>query len=636
MNSKQNKKNFKKRRKLNPKFIFSVKVILIIILILGLYYKEQSFSNTISLLAVSENSKGNITSGSIIDLKLRIKAGSGKTYVSLNSIEEVDTQISIINSQKIACELFDLDCQDYDFYYEFEGPALVLKGPSASSAIAIITAKSIRKEKIDKSTVITGSLNSGGLIGDVGGVKEKIKVAKQEGFKKVIIPLFSEYSENNSGIEVVKVLDIVEAYNEFNGDKYKLNTFKIDKSDYEILMKKLADFMCDRANELENRINKSLIEKNSSTENFFIQAKKSQNSSKISYDNQNFYSAGSFCFNANINYRNIIEIQNNFTLEQIENQIEILKKNLDFKYNQINSPQYKQNIKTINDFYSYLIINDRLDEARKIIEDSEKIKYKQDFTINVINNINDTNNNTFNITNENIINNINKSYENLNYTNKNLTSSKLDNIKSQKRSAYAYADERFYTEILWEEFISNSGTKIKFNEQKIDDACFKINKQIQIKTQLLTFYGVNYLNKEIQEQLEYKNPFKNKYLCIYKGLQLNGKINTILNSAGIENNQSKEYAQKIVNFTQNRISLNSNGDFPLIPFIYSEYANDLIKEENLASSMLYSNFALSYLDLNLLLEKDNIQKSYFNVVVNKIFNNYLFLVCMLILIGFIS
>ena len=63
-----------------------------------------------------------------------------KNYIETNSMQQIDTQVSITNSQKIACETFQLNCNYYDFYYNFKGISSVLKGPSASSAIAIITA----------------------------------------------------------------------------------------------------------------------------------------------------------------------------------------------------------------------------------------------------------------------------------------------------------------------------------------------------------------------------------------------------------------------------------------------------------------------------------------------------------------
>ena len=185
---KDNNSSKKIKENLNQKKLIKnlTKIALIIFILLGISYTNtiESYSNSISLLAVSEDQDGNLVGGSLIKLNLKLTPGTGQTYINLQTIEEIDTQISIINSQKIACNLFNLDCQKYDFYYDFEGSALVLKGPSASSAIAILTAKTINKIKINNKAVITGALNSGGLVGTVGGIETKVKIAQENGFEK--------------------------------------------------------------------------------------------------------------------------------------------------------------------------------------------------------------------------------------------------------------------------------------------------------------------------------------------------------------------------------------------------------------------------------------------------------------------
>jgi predicted S18 family serine protease len=141
--------------------ILIIKILIIAFIVFGFYFTQKSYDNTISLLAVTEDSNGAPTGGSIVELSLQVKPGTGQIYTNLNTIEEIDTQISIINSQKIACSLFSLDCENYDFFYNFKGSALVLKGPSASSAIAILATKTVKREPISEKIVITGSLNSG-------------------------------------------------------------------------------------------------------------------------------------------------------------------------------------------------------------------------------------------------------------------------------------------------------------------------------------------------------------------------------------------------------------------------------------------------------------------------------------------
>jgi len=619
----------------------TIKICLIIFILYGLYYANisESFSNSISLLAVSEDQKGNLIGGSIIELNLKIIPGTGETFINLNTIEEIDTQISIINSQKIACDLFELDCENYDFYYDFEGSALVLKGPSASSAIAILTAKTINRISLNKNTVITGALNSGGLVGTVGGIETKIKVAEDNKFKKVLIPINSEYDilNNQTKIKVIKVMDIIDAHNEFNGPTYTLKTHQINSTNYKTLMKTLGEEMCERVDELNLKINFSNIKENSTEEIYLKAAEKSFNSSQIAHSIGNFYSMGSFCYNSNINNRILLEIQNNLTEKQRDEKLQEMKKEIDLKYVILNSKEYKKNITTINDLYVYLLLEDRLEEAKEFIKEAQKIKENPIKTI--ISKLPKFPENNSNITSNQTNNSTNTTTVDISQTTKVSKGLESDNFLKnnfQKDLLYSYAIERYYTVTLWETFINHNGAKIKFSDNTMNEACHKINKEIVMKSELMKNYGLRFFDKDIEEQSIFNNPLTNKFLCVYKGLELSARINTILTSIGIEENKTEEHTKNLMDFTTTRISLNSNGEFPLIPYIYYEYSGDLFNQQDYQSSLLYSNYALTYADLNLYLEKENTIKPKTKNTFKEVFQNVWFIGGLLVILGFLG
>ncbi len=633
MTNKHNRLNINLKRTNSTKYkpkslkpILAFKIFLVMILLFGLYYFNTSFTNSIDLLAVSENNNGDLTTGSLVKLTLTTKPGSGQTYVNLNTIEEVDTQVSIINSQKIACELFQLNCNKFDFFYDFEGSALVLKGPSASSAIGILTASTVKKQKLKDKIAITGSLSSGGIIGNVGGVDKKVELAKEKGFKKVIIPIFSDYNITQEDIEVIKTIDLIDAYNEFNIFKYELETKEVDTTRYQILMKDLANQICDKSKEMKEEINFSEISNTSYLNPFKNQAEKSFNSSLQANSNENYYSVGSFCFNSNINYRIILESQKNMSLDEINSNLDDLKKELDLKYVITSSDEYLQNIQTINDLYVYLLMADRLSEARDLIK--QAIDEKSPEQINNIINITSKTNNTINIS--------------INDTNKNFTEiilgdvideSKLEQIKITKQNLYAYASERYFTVNLWEEMIKNDGPKIKLTQKSVEEACIKISREISLKGQLMKSYNLNFLDEEINKINKLSQNPKDKYLCIYQGLELNGKLNTVLNSVSIKNEEQNEFAKKINEFSKSRLGVNSNNNFPLIPYIYSEYSSDLLNQKDYSSSLLYSNYAISYADLNLYFEKETQAIPFINQIIEQLFNNPIFIGAILLVIA---
>ncbi len=581
----------------------TMKVLLIAFILYGLFITHFSNSNTISLLAVSENADGIPQTGSLVELTLKTVPGSGQIYINMNTLEEIDTQISIVNSQKIACDLFELNCERYDFYYDFRGSALVLKGPSASSAVAVLTAKTLKRENIDKGTVITGSLNSGGIIGTVGGIEEKVKLAEREGFNKVIIPLFSNYEPSNeTKIEVVKAMDIIDAYNHFGRKNYELREYPINNEEYQIQMRELAENLCSRAEYLREKILNVDDLNQTRYENFLRNGDRSYNSSILARENSNYYSAGSFCYNANINYRIIHEMQKNLTEEERGIEVREFEKKVNLRYVELNSELYRENIKTINDFYAYLIIVDRINEAQKHLDDAKRIS-RQNIFEEIASNITNQSESTQNV---------------------------------EKDIHYSYAVERLHTVELWENLIKNTGELIFFDSDTIKNACLRINRQINMKTELLNTYSANIFREEIEKQNQFKNPLSNQYQCIYGGLKLDSRINTILNSIGITNNQSEEYAERLLEFTQSRLSLNSKGHFPLIPYIYAEYAEDLLSQGDISSSMLYSNYALSYSDLNLYLQKEEQVHSILNQVIKESFQNVWFVGALITIAVFLN
>ena len=295
------------------------------------------------------------------------------------------------------------------------------------------------------------------------------------------------------------------------------------------------------------------------------------------------------------------------------------------------SEEYKQNLQTTNDFYVYLLMIDRIEESKEYLKEAEKLKIEtnisssnDDIKITII----DAN---ITISNENISKEKNIKQN----KNDNLIANQSEIINSQKMIYYSYANERYYTVLVWENFITHSGTKIKFSDDKISESCHKINREIQVKSELLKNYQINFLNEEISKQNEFENPFSNKYHCLYSGIELNGKINTVLNSFGIDNENQKNYTLTLLEFANNRVSLNSRGNFPLIPYMYSEYAKDLYSQEDLGSAMLYSNYALSYNDLNLYLDEEQKSISYVNEATKKLFSNPFFVFLILLLIAII-
>ena len=268
----------------------------------------DEFENEIKLLAVTQNDKGEIFKGSMINLDLKKVKGNGEIYFQANSFIEIDTQISIREAHKTTCQILELECEKYDFFYSFENNLNLIKGPSAGTSISYLLYKTINNEKTQKDISLTGAVYSGGIVGQVGGVEEKIELSQANNIKKIFIPKNSIYNKSkNYSIEIVEILDIEEFKNTFSSENYSKKFENISTEIYVEDMKSLAQNLCYNEKNLFEKINKNNLTNNSKSfiENYIEEKNQTNN-----LTNNDYYSIGSFCFSNNLNLRKIYEEQN--------------------------------------------------------------------------------------------------------------------------------------------------------------------------------------------------------------------------------------------------------------------------------------------------------------------------------------
>ena len=321
-----------------------LKFFYIIILIIALFSVLSSMASAqekhISLLAVSD--EGGNYSGSVVDLYLDIEPGSGNVFIDMEPLSKIDTQMSIKFAKNIACKIANIDCSKYDFFYKIKSSSVIVGGPSAGAAITLITLATLENKEIDPGVTITGTINSGQIIGPVSGVKEKIDAAKEKGLKKVLISssiskLF--YKENNTmknisisnysrekNIEIIPVTFIEEAFAILTNTKYeeKNTELKVNEK-YLSSMKDISERLCNRSLALE----KNAKEKNISISNESEKLLENENNAT---KNKKYYSAASYCFNYNVETSEKIYLSENTSKKQFKNdKIKLTNEINDFK-----------------------------------------------------------------------------------------------------------------------------------------------------------------------------------------------------------------------------------------------------------------------------------------------------------------
>jgi|TARA_B100001964_G_C14242398_1_gene605689 uncharacterized protein len=517
------------------------------------------------LLAVTETDYG--YNGGIADLYLEIKPGSGRVFLETFPLTKVDTQISTRFAKEIACDFADIDCGKFDFFYTITAESSIIAGPSAGAAISILTFSLIKNVDFDEDVAMTGTINSGGLIGPVGGLKAKIEAANKTGLRKVLIPIGESFegtvnesfAKNETinesfylgvltdkyGIEIKEVATLDEAIFEFTGKSFREKKANLTISqDYKDTMKMLAIQLCSRSTRLKNEIlnftfkDDRIKQVRENAINFSIKGKEA-------FGENTYYSAASYCFGANVEFNYLSFLQLNLTEEEIIEKVNELRLEIENFDRTIEDEE----IMTITDLESYMVVKERLLDA-----------------YDLLNLINET------------IDNKNMSLRNL-----------------------AYAMERINSARLWSQFFQNTGKEFDFNDEIIKNACMTKLSEVEERLQYVQLYLPQNLASTRKELgYAYKDLEESNYeLCLFKASKAKANVDAILSVFGVrKNNVGNIINKKLDVVERNLVEETEKGVFPILGYSYFEYANSL-KDSDPFSALLYSEYALELSNLDI-------------------------------------
>ena len=518
------------------------KILLLFLLLVPLAYAGEG---SMKLLAVTE--QGDEMQGSVADLYLKIVPGSGRVFLETYPISKVDTQISTRFAKEIACSFLEKDCSKYDFFYTIRANTYIIGGPSGSSAMSALTVFVLEDKNYDESVAITGTINSGGFVGPVGGIKQKIEAAAKQNMSKVLIPTATRKVMNDTsnetfdlidygnelGIEVKEIADLNEVIYEFSGIKYEESTNITVDDSYKNTMKLLAETLCGKSIEMQkeivvdNQIGLRIIDENLTRLEYANNLTEKGLKNK---DKKNYYSAASFCFGANVQYGElIVEIKNDTNIDEVVKQIDAFN-------DEIESKKYQ----TITDLQAYMIVKERIEEAKDTIVEAHK-KFKN---------------------NESIFQDI------------------------------AYAKERLFSAKSWAKFMGSGGKEYEFSSQVLEDSCSKKIGEAEERYQYLELFLPNANRDELNKAKQSKN--KGKYeLCLFRASKAKAQIDSVLSIAGVREESIEEYMKTKLKSVEKNIAKNINkGIFPIVGYSYYEYSQSLLEEEDWYSASLYGEYAL--------------------------------------------
>lgn len=525
-----------------------MKRVLLFLLILLAIPLASAKEAHIKLLAVTDDN-GNVT-GSVADLYLEIQPGKGRVFIETFPLTKTDTQMTTRFAKDIACKYTNTDCSGFDFFYTIKSDSTIIGGPSAGAATTILTISLLKGLALNSSVAITGTINSGDVIGFVSGIKEKLQAASNANITKILIPRgqIIDRSDNKTldlgnhgasfGVDVIEVGDIDEALTEFTGQKFgEEHEITIDPS-YLKVMSELAEDLCKRNDNLA-KITHSF---DSRTEELKKAAINLTAESRISTEQDKPYSAASQCFSSSVRYRQIEYLSRNLTKVQIENQsLELYREMLEFE----NQTAAKEK-ETLTDLETFLIVKERLADARETLQDLPG-------------------------------NDLTADAENL-----------------------AYANERFVSAQSWARFFGKGDGKYILDKEALRTSCIeKISEADERYQYVGSFVPVPLDNTK--KELEMAKAFldtHNYEQCLFSASKAKAQANTVLSSVYVEISQADILLDQKLNAAAKVIARQSSkGQFPILGYSYYEYSQTLRKE--VFSALLYAEYSLELGNLDM-------------------------------------
>ncbi len=505
--------------------------------------------NHLKLLAVTEFTNGSYQ-GAVADLYVEVHPGTGRVFMDTYPLSRIDTQISTRFAKEIACEYSTKDCSTYDFFYTIRSTSAIIAGPSAGAALSTLTLATLEGFPVDESVSITGTINSGGLVGPVSGVKEKIQAGADAGLTTILIPIGDSVGDNGTlniteysrqlGVKVIPVIELDDAILYITGKplaKREVN-FSVDPH-YNEIMRSLADDLCSRSAELERQAAEKV---NASTMQVLRNASAR---GKAAFNDTQYYAAASYCFGANVRYASVLLASQNLSAALLREQQQKLQYAISDAY--LNIPPYN----TISDLETFALVLERITEAQKTLNESRTLLEE-------------------------------------------------GNLDGAVRS-FAFARERLRSAQSWSLFFNFGGKKIEIGRQDLEQSCIAKLAEAEERIQYVRLFIPEALSQTRDElNSAYADLREGTFdVCLFKSSRAKAEADAVLSSFGVGDGQLDDIIAQKRNAVRTAIARQTGkGNFPLAGYSYYEYANSLAGFDA-PSSLLFYEYALELSNLDL-------------------------------------
>jgi uncharacterized protein len=525
-------------------------VILFLLVCATVSAQDIISKGNITLLALVEN--GTTKTGSVASLELELRPGSERVFLQTFPMTKITTQASLRFAQQITCNYLDIDCSKYDFLFSIQAMPGIVGGPSAGGAAALLTAALLLNKTLPKDVAMTGTINSGGMIGPVGGLKYKVEAAGGNGIKIVLLPKGTkDVKEDNKTTDLVEfgkdlnltvreVATLGEVLEQVLGIPQQVSNEDLRIEDrYQHIMKDVADDLCKRSDAYFSKpLKENLTQAKNFTQRAIIEQQKSA-----------YYAAASFCFRANVEYQNEWYKEQNFTKAELEKKVAQLAIDAD----KLKKDVETRNITTLTDLQTFMAVMERVDEAKDLLS---------------------------------------------------VVSADLKNNKTDSAGNVGFAEERLFSGATWSRFFNGQDKLVAIDKAALQASCVAKISEAEER--------YNYVKSVIPEALDAtRNDIDKAYgllnaekyiMCLYTSSKAKSEADVLLSLMGVEETRFNEVIDlKLQIARQALMKAQHKNVFPIIAYSYYEYANSL-RDFDRVSAMLFAEYSLELSNLDIYFE----------------------------------
>lgn len=579
-----------------------------------------------TLLTIGEVGEESI--GGTADAYLEVKHGSGRIFLDSFPLTKIDTQISTRYANEVACDYLNMDCSRYDFFYTIRAGSTIVGGPSASASLTVLTIAALKDLELRNDTVMTGTINSGGSIGPVGGVFKKALAAEKAGFKRVLVPLFFINTE-----EVVNM-----TFNLTNGSTNTTSStinLPINNSDLPV---NLPTILPVNKNEENKTVNESKSAKNDEIVNqskvnerkglSFEELEKSNLSIEI-IKVGNIEDALRYFTDQPVSHSNgIIVVPDDYksTMKMIAEQLcersLLMQKKLESRIEITGIDEMKEEernrtaflLDNINRSFSMEDYYSAASYCFNLGVMLRKASFRQ------IEKVNPAHLQIIARALSTAINDFDNRIEEANLT----TLSELESyiivkerlvqardsldrvLINMSSDELAYALERYYSAVYWSDFFNVKGKPIKLDEKHLKQACFKKLSEAEERINYAALYLPSAI-KDSDDNLRQAYAFaaqQNYKMCLFKASFAKAESNLLLSTISVSTGQVEELADEKLKAAKRLVAREINrGFFPIMGYSYYEYARSLRQNGEPVTSLIFSEYALELSNIEIYFPK---------------------------------